>query len=213
MRKRMTKTIICLTGCTVLLLAAGCRIFQSQPDPVQYYTLSYDKPEVANCRDKAVDTPLVIRIKRLDAAAPYNTNHIIYAPNRYERSEYAYQKWIKPPSDIMTPLLVRDIENSGIAETVGQMPSGKNITHRIEGTIIDFYENDKPDDWEAVLALRLSLTHIKSGSKTEKVIFTKTYREEKKLAKNNPHALARAMSEAMKSVSVRFIDDICKKLP
>lgn len=213
MRKRMTKTIICLTGCTVLLLAAGCRIFQSQPDPVQYYTLSYDKPEVADCRDKTDNTPVVIHVKRFKASAPYNTNHIIYAPNRYQRSRYAYHKWINPPPDLMTPLLVRDIEHSGIADTVGQMPSAKNVTHRVEGMIIDFYENDKPDDWEAVLTLRLSLTHIKSGSKTEKVIFTKTYHEERKLDKNNPHALARATSKAMNSVSERFIGDICKKLP
>jgi len=212
MRKRMITTIICLAGSTVFLIASGCGVFQAQPEPVQYYTLSYDQPEAARCREKTAGIPLVIHVKRLHASAPYHTNHIIYAPNRYQRNRYAYHQWITPPSDMLTSLLVRDLERADISDTVVSMPSAKNVTHRIEGTIIEFYENDEPDDWEAVLSLRLSLTRLEAGSKTETLMFTTTYREVRTLDKNNPRALARAMSNAMKSVSERFIDDICGKL-
>lgn len=213
MRKRMITIITGLAGSAVFLIAFGCGIFQAQPQPIQYYTLSYDQPEGAPCGEKAAGLPVVIHVKQLHASAPYNTNHIIYAPNRHQRDRYAYHQWITPPSDMLTSLLARDIERTGISDTVVLMPSAKNVTHRIKGTIIEFYENDEPGDWEAVLSLRLSLTRSNPAARTETRLFTKTYREVRPLDKNNPYALARAMSNAMESVSERFIDDICGKLP
>lgn len=213
MQKRMITIITGLACSAVFLIACGCGIFQTQPKPVHYYTLAYDQPQTARCRENAADNPVVIHVKQLHASAPYNTNHIIYAPNQHQRARYAYHQWITAPSDMLTSLLARDIDRTGISDTVVLVPNAKNVTHRIGGTIIDFYENDEPGDWEAVLSLRLSLTRSDPVAGNETRLFTKTYREVKSLDKNNPHALARAMSNAMESVSKRFIEDICGKLP
>jgi len=118
-----------------------------------------------------------------------------------------------PPADMLTPLLMRDIESSAIADAVVSTPAGKAVTHRVEGTIIDFYENNEDKRWEAVLVLRLSLTEIDPASRAEKTLFYKTYREVRALEKNNPHDLAHQMSKAMAAVSEQFISDIKTYFP
>ncbi len=204
--------MISLIG-TVFLLINGCARVHPQPEPVRYYTLSYDPPDFPECLTNGNHKPVTIHLKRLDASAPYDTNQIIYAESPYERSSYAYHRWISTPATMVGSLLLRDIEKTGIAEAVVTIPAGKTVTHRIEGTIIDFYENDAPEDWEAVLALRLMLIRSDRTARTEELLFKKTYREIRILKKNNPLELARAMSKALETVSKAFIEDICRELP
>lgn len=198
---------------TIFLLFPGCATVRPQPEPVKYYTLSYDPPAPPDCLTTGNNKPLSIHLKRLNANAPYDTNQIIYAESPYQRSSYAYHRWISTPANMVSSLLLRDIEKTGIAEAVITAPAGNTVTHRIEGTIIDFYENDAPGDWEAVFELQLMLIRSDRTAGAEKLMLKKTYREIRTLKKNNPLDLARAMSKALEAVSNAFIEDICHELP
>lgn len=196
----------------VFLLAGGCGFSRPQPEPLTYYALHYDAPEPHIDAQNIADGPVVIRVKRLQAQPPFNTSHIVYADNPYQRSRYLYHQWVTTPADMLSTLLTRDIE----ATSIGGMPvsatPGNAATYRVEGTIVDFYENDENPTWEAVLGLRLSLTRIDPVSRNEEILFQKTYRETSPLQKNNPHELARSMSKAMEAVSRRFRVDMYDKL-
>ncbi len=196
----------------MFLLACGCGFSRHQPEPVSYYALHYDVPELQISVKNITNSPVVIRVKRLQTQPPFNTTHIVYADNPYQRSRYLYHQWITTPADMLTTLLVRDIEAAGPAGMSVSTTPGKAATHRVEGTIVDFYENDENRQWEAVLVLRLALTRVDPVSRTEEILFQKTYRETRPLQKNNPHELARSMSKAMEAVSNRFIGDMYDNL-
>ena len=212
MRTVMMISIIAIAG-GMLLAVHGCGGMRQHPEPVKYYVLHYDPPKPPIAPETGREKPAVIHVERLQARAPYTTRHIIYAESPYQRSKYAYHQWMNPPADMLTPLLIRDIESSAIADAVVPRPAGKAATYRVEGTIIDFYENNEDKRWEAVLVLRLSLTEIDPASRAEKTLFYKTYREVRVLEKNNPHDLARQMSKAMAAVSKQFIHDIKTYFP
>ncbi len=213
-QKRKILWVLLVAG-SMLLLFSGCGT-RHPAEPVRYYTLYYSPPEPLEgreVREGADERPVFIHVKRLHALPPFNTTHIVYADSPFQRSKYVYHQWVTTPTDMLTALLVRDIEASGVADMTMAMPSGKTVTHRVEGTIIDFYENDEGPQWEAVIALRLALTRMDPASRTGEILFQKTYRETKPLEKNNPHELARSMSTAMGAVSRQFIQDIVEVLP
>ncbi len=211
-QKRSIAWLMLIAG-TMLLLFSGCGVSRHHPEPVRYYTLYYSPPEPLNSRESAGEYPVFIHVKKLYALPPFNTTHIVYADSPFQRSRYFYHQWVTTPADMLTSLIVRDIEASGVADMTVTMPSGKTVTHRVEGTVIDFYENDAPHQWEAVIALRLTLTRMDPASRTGEILLQKTYRETKPLEKNNPHELARSMSMAMGAVSRQFIQDIVEVLP
>ncbi len=196
----------------VFLLACGCGFSRHQPEPVTYYALHYDAPESQMAVENIIGSPVIIRVKRLQAQPPFNTTHIVYADNPYQRSRYLYHQWVTTPAEMLSTLLTRDIEAASTTGMTVSSNPGNAPTHRVEGTIIDFYENDEPPEWEAVLVLRLAMTRIDPVSRSEEILFQKTYREIRVLQKNNPHELARSMSKAMEAVSNRFIGDMYDKL-
>jgi ABC-type uncharacterized transport system auxiliary subunit len=210
MRKFLVPLIIACAAAG-FLFAYGCAIKADAPEPVKYYVLHYAPPEFPVTINNS-EKPVVIHVDRLKTHVPYNSTRIVYAENPHQRSTYAYHQWMKYPADMVASLLLRDIEKSGIADTVVERPSRSHVTHRVEGTIVDFYENDEKAQWEAVLTLRLALIHIDSSTRAEKVIFEDTYREVKPLERNNPLGLARSMSKAMEDVSKQFLADITNAL-
>ena len=214
---RITKqpfvNIVLILVLGIAALSHGCALTHPQPETIRYYTLHYDAPgDHPACRSHAADKRLIVQVKRFHAPPPYNATHILYAESPHQRSSYAYHQWVSTPADMLTELLHRDMEHTGIADAVVSISSGHTVTHRVEGTIIDFYENDVPENWEAVLALRLMLVRTDRELRTETILFKRTYREVETLEKNNPLSLARSMSKAMEAVSVRFIEDVCREL-
>ncbi len=212
MRKQMIICILLFAG-GAILLTGGCGVSRHQPEPVTYYALYYTPPDPLPAVHNRTEKPLVIHLPRLHAQPPYNTTHMVYADSPYQRNRYAYHQWVSTPAEMLTSLLLRDIETSKIVDAAVSMPAGKGVTHRIEGVIIDFYENDEKTQWEAVLVLRMTLTRMDPAATTGKILLQRTYNEVIPLKKNNPHELARSMSKAMEAVSRRFIADIYGKLP
>lgn len=199
-------TIIAGLSAVFLLSASGCAPGRQQPQPINYYVLHYDPP--GKTAPSGFGESVIVHVQRLEAPEPYNTNHMIYAENPWHRARYAYHQWMVKPADMLSGLLVRDIENAGAA-----VASRRDATHRVEGGIVDFYEDNEKQRWEAVLTLRLALVRIREDGKEERTLFSNAYAERVALEKNNPHSLARALSKAMEAVSVRFLDDMAQSIP
>jgi len=206
--KRQIAICTILAGFSALILfsASGCAPTRQQPQPINYYVLHYDPP--GKTLPAGLGESVVVHVQRLEAPAPYDTSHIIYAQNPWHRARYAYHQWMVRPADMLTGFLVRDIESAGAAAVA----SRRDATHRVEGAIIDFYEDDEKQRWEAVLTLRLALIRIRKDGREQETLFSNTYAERVVLEKNNPHSLARSMSKAMEAVSVQFLGDMAESL-
>lgn len=210
--KRQIAICIIIAGLSALfvLSASGCTPGRHQPEPISYYVLHYNPP--GKSLPSGIKDPVIVHVKRLEAPAPYNTNHMIYAENPYHRARYAYHQWMAKPADMLTGLLVRDIQSAGATDAASASTSRRDATLRVEGGIIDFYEDDEKHQWEAVLTIRLALVHIRDAGRQERTLFMSTYAERVVLEKNNPHSLARSMSKAMEAVSGQFMADMAESL-
>jgi len=190
------------------LIFCACLSLKQPRNKIEFYTLEYDLPKLADLKP----LPLVIRLERFSVAPIYNTNRIIYRDQSFKREEYAYYKWRANPGDLVTYFLNRDIRNSGLFKAVLPYDSQSASTHRLEGTVDEFFEWDTEEDWKAVLSISITLMADTEPDISKRIIFQKSYGATKAFKQKHPRALAKSMSQAMAEISGKIIEDIYSHL-
>lgn len=188
-----------------LLFISSCISFKQPHLSIKRYTLKYDSPvfeqkERLNC---------TIKVDNLSVTPIYNTTRIIYSKNPNEIDSYIYHKWINNPGELVTHLIGRDIRNSGLFSRV-LLPGEriKDFSYRLVGTLEEFYESDESSNWKGILSLSIRLNSEGDSEAGDKLIFQKKYRAAEVCEDNNPAALARALSRALKKISEQLVDDL-----
>ncbi len=202
-----TLFILSFIGGLVLSLA-GCLSFGEPAGKVDYYTLEYVSPKFTDI--KTVDS--IIKMERFQASPLNNSERISYRKNNFQTDKYGNQRWETHPAHLIAYFLFRDIRQSGLFKAVFNHDTGFAATHSISGTVDEFFEDDRGKIWEAVLSLDIILTAENEPDLNKRILFQKRYGTRKVCAKNNPGALAEAMSKAMSELSAQIITDIYKTL-
>ena len=182
----------------------GCFNLKQPRKETDFYTLEYNPPAVSDLKP----LPFVIRIEPFSVAPVYNTDQIIYRDRSFTRNAYAYHKWRTNPGHLIVSLLRRDIKKSGLFKAVLSPESRFPSSHMLEGSLDEFFEWDREDNWEAVLSLSVALMAENEPAAGKKILFQKTYSIKETCRQKNPQSLAEAMSRAMKKISRAIIKDI-----
>jgi ABC-type uncharacterized transport system auxiliary subunit len=188
----------------ISLLLTGC--FGSSPprERIRFYTLEYN-PVVFTDLDKKA---CVVKIQRFSINPVYNTTRIVYENEARTRDDYVFHRWRANPADMVTQLLKRDLKKSGVITAVLDEDSRFPYTHTLEGSVDEFLESDFGRIWHAKLTVSITLMKQDGLDIVEGILLQKTYQASMALKRNNPGALAEAMSRAMAEVSEKIIRDI-----
>jgi ABC-type uncharacterized transport system auxiliary subunit len=190
------------------LLFSACAGVGKPAPRVDYYTLEYTPPVKAN-RYEVI--PFAIKIRRFQVSPLYNSNKIIYRDKPFARNEYYYRQWRANPGDTITYLLKRDLQQSSLFKAVFSHEDRFSCEYLLEGSVDEFFEQDTPDSWEAVLSITVALIKENEPDVSKRVIFQKTYRARTPCRQKNK-SLSEAMSLAMAQVSEQVIGDIVRAL-
>ena len=199
----------CLFTMIAALLLSACASVGQPSKKIDYYTLEYDPPLQANEREKV---PFTLKISRFQVSPLYNSNKIIYRDKPFSRNEYYYRKWRANPGDTITYFLKRDLQQSSLFKAVFSHEDKFASEYLLEGAVDEFFEQDNPDSWEAVLSITIALIKENEPDVSKRVIFQKTYRARAPCRQKNPKSLSEAMSLAMAQVSEQVIRDIVNAL-
>lgn len=194
-------------GTCVILMIFGivnCIGGQAQKETINYYTLAYDAPEPVNQNR----IPAVIRVPRFQVDPPYNSHRMIYTNQAFQRNAYHYHQWRANPGDLVPAFLARDLRQASLVSAVFVYDGVVPATHVLEGVVEEFYENDDPIGWYAILSVSLTLIKIDAVDVSERIRFQRRYHSKKKCLRKNPEALAQAMSQAMAEISAFVITDV-----
>ena len=195
--------IICLA-----LTLAACMDLKQPRNKIEYYTLEYDPP--APDHHPPLSAP--IRVNQFSVSPIYNTNRIIYREGLFKREAYVYHKWRANPADVVTYLLRRDLQQSGLFKAVVSRESRLPSAYVLEGSVDEFLEWNKKTGWEAYLSLSVTLMQENEPDISKKILFQKTYFASKACREKNPGALAEAMSLAMSEISAQIMLDTYKTI-
>ena len=186
------------------MLFGACLDLKQPRNKIEYYTLEYETPEITGLKPLLI----MIRLERFSVAPSYNNNQIIYRDRSFKRDAYAYHRWRANPGDLVAHNLSRDIRCSGLFKAVLPHDSRSASSHVMEGTVDEFFEWDKEENWEAILSVNIVFMGENGPANEKMIIFQKTYRAQEPCKQKNPTALAEAMSRAMAEISGKIIKDI-----
>ena len=187
------------------LILSACASVGQPSKKIDFYTLEYDPPRLENEREKV---PFTIKISRFQVSPLYNSNKIIYRDKAFARNEYYYRKWRANPGDTITYLLKRDLQQSALFKAVFSHEDRFNCDYLLAGAVDEFFEQDNPDFWEAVLSITITLIKENEPDVSRRIIFQKTYRTRTPSLQKNPKSFSEAMSLAMAQVSEQVIRDV-----
>lgn len=171
---------------------------------IDHYVLEYEAHRIPDLEP----VPVVVRLERFSVAPQYNTSRIVYRDREFARETYNYHRWRANPGDLVTHFLSRDFRESGLFKAVFEAGSRFPASCVLEGSVEEFFERDGAEQWEAVLALNVTLLAEGEPDVSRRVLYQKTYRDSEPCARKNPTALSEAMSRAMARVSRAVIEDV-----
>ncbi|MGM0663578.1 MAG: ABC-type transport auxiliary lipoprotein family protein [Thermodesulfobacteriota bacterium] len=191
-------------GIVLAISAGGCSGMGKPKERVDHYVLEYEAPDIPGLEP----IQAVVRLERFSVAPQYNTNRIVYRDQEFARETYNYHRWRTNPGDLVTHFLARDFRESGLFRAV--LPAGSRFSAScvLEGSVEEFFERDGAEQWEAVLALSVTLLAEGEPDVSRRVLHQGTYRDSEPCVRKNPRALSEAMSRAMARVSRAIIEDV-----
>ncbi|MBN1907589.1 MAG: membrane integrity-associated transporter subunit PqiC [Deltaproteobacteria bacterium] len=201
----MRQILLYAVSLFIISILPACMDLKQPSLDMQYYTLEYEAPAFT----ERETLPYIIKVENFNAAPLYNTTAIIYKERAYNRGSYPYHRWMTAPADIITYLLGRDLKNSGMFKGV-IMPGERNreVSFRLAGMIDEFHELERDREHYGVMSVSITLTPVSGKGAKGMDIFQKSYSVTEKMERENPAALAEALSRAMQKMSQEIGTDI-----
>ncbi len=182
----------------------SCLNLRSQSKRISYYALDSRSPKVEGLSP----LPFTLKILPFSSIKPYNTRRIIYKEGRFNLDSYAYHRWIAPPGDMVSQIIIRDFRESGLFKAIisGNVPLPSSFY--LEGTVEDFLHSGMKEEGRAILKVNIIL--FKKKGLNPDIIFQKTYSASTPCPETMPEDIARAMSSSMEVISRDILMDIYK---
>lgn len=116
---------VCGTGALALaLMMAGCvSLPREEQKPVHTFILSADRTGVETGLDGAKPSVGVLLIAVPQAQPGFDSPRMAYAQRPFEVHYYSANQWADAPTRMLVPLLVRTVEQRGVARAVVALPS------------------------------------------------------------------------------------------
>ncbi|MFQ5822651.1 MAG: ABC-type transport auxiliary lipoprotein family protein [bacterium] len=169
--------------------------------PTYYYRIDYELPST-NSRNDII--PITLGIVQFDADILYEGDRIVYRQSPYEVQFYHYRRWIAPPKKIVTEKVLNQFRASGFFQRVVRIPSTFNIDYILKGQINAFEEWDEGNAWYGIVTLVFQLQNTKSNE----IVWENEFSEKTKAMKREPVEVVRAISQSLKKVVQKAIEEI-----
>jgi ABC-type uncharacterized transport system auxiliary subunit len=183
------------------IMAVGCLDLKQPAVEIDYYTLEYTPPVIA----ERPTLPVVLQVLPLGCATLYQSTQMMYRPAPYKREAFVYHRWRTGPGQIVTAGLARDFQHSALFEAVVPTGSHAPATHRLEGTVEEFYARSENDSWLAILTLSITVTAVSDEHVRRPVVLQQQFSMSQTCPAKTPQGMSQGLSTAMQKLSAEII--------
>jgi ABC-type uncharacterized transport system auxiliary subunit len=138
----------------------------ARPSKFYQLTLPSDKTSGAD----PAPYPVTLLLGRITSSHLYRDDHIVYTSNAQAMGTYEYHRWAEPPSDMISDVLLRELQASGRYQHVYSLRSDVRGDYLLRGRLYDFREIDGDR-----LAARVAFEFELYDSKTGIAVWTRYY--------------------------------------
>lgn len=182
--------LVTITFAAIALAACG----PIATKPMKTYTISSLKEYVKLSRPK---TKLSLLVSRPIGAPGYQTSAMIYIMTPFELNSYANNRWVAPPAQMLLPMFVRALRNTGYFYAVVSPPFSGITNLRLDTELVKLQQEFLLPTSYVRLVVQASLisnitNHVMASRQFEVVIPT---------TENNPYGGVLAANKAAAIIS------------
>jgi cholesterol transport system auxiliary component len=146
-------TMILLTGCSSLGVPSR------NSTPVRQYLLEW---QADNHREPVAGGP-VLQISATRSAAGFGNSGMLYVRKPYQLERFARHRWADSPARMLSPLLVKAAEASGLFSAVSAPGTPVQADLRLDTEVLHLLQEFSDGESRVELALRATLIDVASG--------------------------------------------------
>lgn len=158
------------------------------------------KPSTTTVTRKHTEQTMLIT--KPSTSPGYKSSQMIYVHQNKPYQLYAFTKnrWVAPPSQMLLPLLVQSVMNTGVFHAVVASPFSGVSDRRLDTQILVFQQELSEDINQFDIIMQATLIDNRSN----KIIATRRFRSKVKAVENTPYAGTIAANLAVKNVLERI---------
>lgn len=158
-----------LAALLVALALAACSTPQAlAPDNVTVHVLAARPAPAASA-----PRPVTIEIAFPRAGPGFDTTDMMYTRGAYELDRFAVNRWVDTPPRMLSPLLVRALDDTGSFRAVVEAPATASADYRLDTEIVRLVQNFAATPSRAEVAVRAQLTDLR----TRRVVATQVFED------------------------------------
>lgn len=195
----MNKYFKLLIAVSAGILLAGCSFMGPVTVPtVSTYTLSYSG-NVSMVHPKPIDASLTLM--PVTAARGFDSSAMIYEATPYARTAFVQNAWVSPPASLMTPILLRGLQESYNFKTVINGPALGNTDYTATFILLEFYQDFTVDPSQMVLSLDINLINNLTNRVVVDKVFTYRLATKENTAYGGVMAANQLVNQSMTEIS------------
>ncbi len=180
------------------LVSLGCALTADQA--IRYHAFDYRAPTKENTEV----IPETIIVYRFMLHPTVESHSLTVSDSQGKEQPVAYHAWEENPADMITNLIKRDLDRSGLFKRVVGHWSTARYRYALEGKVMDLGIVKHGEQRTALLAAEIVVTDIAKQLN----IVERSYKIEAPCPDESPETMVRAINRAVKELSGRVRADI-----
>jgi ABC-type uncharacterized transport system auxiliary subunit len=160
--------------------------------PSKFYQLT--PPGDKTSGPDPVPFPVTLLLGPITTSHLYRDDHIVYSSNGEAMGTYEYQRWAEPPSEMISDVLLRELQGSERYQHVYSLRSDSRGDYVLRGRLYDFREISGNG-----LAARVAFDFELRDSKTGTTVWNRSYSHDEPVNGKDVSAVVAAMDRNVQS--------------
>ncbi len=186
-----------LMPCLGILNGCGA----ARPSKFYQLTLPNDKTPGAD----PPPFPVTLLLGPITTSHLYRDDHIVYTSNGEAMGTYEYQRWAEPPSEMISDVLLRELQESERYQHVYSLRSDSRGDYVLRGRLYDFREISGNR-----LAARVAFDFELRDSKTGTTVWNRSYSHDEPVSTKDVTAVVAALNRNVQSGLSEVLDGLDK---
>jgi cholesterol transport system auxiliary component len=194
-RRHATFGVLLAAGTTLLMACTGALLPKPAPPPARY-TLELGESGPA-ARPAAAGAP-VLTVDLPRAAPGYDSRRMVYLRRPHELEAFAFHEWVATPAQMLMPLVVRALQDSGAFRVVLSAPTAAEASWRLQTESLRLHQ----DFTERPSRVRLSVRGVLLDGATRQALAWREFDISVNAAGDDPVSGAVAAQAAAEQLGV-----------
>jgi ABC-type uncharacterized transport system auxiliary subunit len=138
--------------------------------------------------------PVTLLLGPITTSHLYRDDHIVYTSNGEAMGTYEYQRWAEPPSEMISDVLLRELQDSERYQHVYSLRSDSHGDYVLSGRLYDFREISGDG-----LAARVAFEFELRDSKTGATVWSRSYSHDEPVSRRDVTGVVAALNRNVQS--------------